>query len=151
MSGLKWKDIFEELSEVEKILREDPAHTYSKMEFASRDYYRKVVEKLSKRNRCSEVEVAKMALRLSYEEGNLYEDARYSHVGYYLIGKGRRRLEQELNIGTRKLQKTQICIWGIICLIVVMIGAFLYLTGVSVSNSLSYYYMHCWQLCQLEL
>src|SRR5690606_30979552 len=60
VSGLKWKDIFEELSEVEKILREDPAHTYSKMEFASRDYYRKVVEKLSKRNRCSEVEVAKM-------------------------------------------------------------------------------------------
>ena len=135
VSGLKGKDIFEELSEVEKILREDPAHTYSKMEFASRDYYRKVVEKLSKRNRCSEVEVAKMALRLSYEEGNLYEDARYSHVGYYLIGKGRRRLEQELNIGTRKItENANLYMGGIICLIVVMIGAFLYLTGVSVSN-----------------
>ena len=49
LQSVKWEDIFEELSFLEKILREDPSGYYSKMEFASREYYRNELVKIAKK------------------------------------------------------------------------------------------------------
>lgn len=128
ISGIKWEELFEDLSEVDRILRKDPANIYAEMEFTSRDYYRKTVERLSSRGKCSEIAVADIALKLSREKGNLYEDIRYSHVGYYLIGKGKGLLEQELAIEEKRIAKdVNLYMGGIICLTLVLMGIFLYL------------------------
>ena len=48
IAALNWKESFEKLSYVEKILRQDPLHIYENMDFQSRDYYRHRLEKISK-------------------------------------------------------------------------------------------------------
>jgi cyclic beta-1,2-glucan synthetase len=42
-----WRDFFEHVSRVEQILRGDPADVYAGMDRATRDRYRKVIEKLA--------------------------------------------------------------------------------------------------------
>lgn len=86
ISTLDWKLIFEELSKVEQILRQDPDGTYPKMDFASRDNYRHEVEKIAKKLKVSEIQVAKKLIECAVE-GN-------KHIGYYLF---RREREQLLN------------------------------------------------------
>ncbi|HWR61410.1 MAG TPA: glucoamylase family protein [Clostridia bacterium] len=86
ISTLDWKLIFEELSQVEQILRKDPAEIYPKMDFPSRDSYRHEVEKISKKLKVSEVQVAKKLIDCAAEE--------VKHIGYYLF---RSEKEQLLN------------------------------------------------------
>lgn len=92
VDSLDWRDFVEEVSLVEKTLRMDPVHVYGKMDFATRDRYRHVVESISKRSTFSEVEVAKKALELA-EKGVLEGDERTAHIGFYLISKGIYALE----------------------------------------------------------
>ncbi|MBM7581618.1 cellobiose phosphorylase [Caldicoprobacter guelmensis] len=99
LAGIKWEELFEELSIVEQILRQDPEGVYGKMEFASRDFYRRQVEELAKEADVGEWEVAQAAVDCAREFGNNpHAEARHRHVGYYLIGKGRRQLEARLNV-----------------------------------------------------
>ncbi len=86
IATLDWKLIFEELSQVEQILRQDPDNTYSKMDFPSRDSYRHEVEKLSKKLKVSEIQVAKKLIECAEEDKK--------HIGYYLF---RSEKEQLLN------------------------------------------------------
>ena len=104
LASIKWEDVFEELSLVEHILREDPEGSYPKMEFASRDYYRHQVEILAKEAKVSEMFVAHEAVECA-KEGLKNRDPRYSHIGYYLIGEGREQLEKRLGIDKRGLKK----------------------------------------------
>ncbi|MGD8430287.1 MAG: glucoamylase family protein, partial [Ectothiorhodospiraceae bacterium] len=95
-----WKGFFERTSAVHQTLAEEPTGAYSRMDFETRDRYREAVEKLARHAGCDEVEVAKVAVRLcrtAYpkpEDGNAATAA--AHVGYYLIDRGRTRLEQEI-------------------------------------------------------
>jgi len=92
-----WKAFFEEASRVEGVLREDPAGVYAGMDFETRDAYRQVVEKLARSSDRDEESVAREALRLAEEaEGN---DGlrRAAHIGFYLLGRGRRQLETRLD------------------------------------------------------
>src|SRR5690606_23819259 len=90
-----WREFVETLSSVDQILRQDVTGIYPKMNFATRDRYRHAVETIAKGTRLSEAEVAQKALDLAQSqvisEG---EDNRRSHVGYYLIDKGRRQTEK---------------------------------------------------------
>ncbi len=61
LSTLDWNDFFEKVSLIEPLLGKDPAGVYSRMEFASRDRYRHVIERISKRTRASELEIAEAA------------------------------------------------------------------------------------------
>src|SRR5918993_1431213 len=65
LSTLDWNDFFEQVSLIEPLLGQDPAGVYSRMEFASRDRYRHVVERISKRTRASELEIAEAAVKLA--------------------------------------------------------------------------------------
>ncbi len=84
-----WREFVETLSSVEEVLRQDKTGTYSLMDFATRDSYRHVVERISKSCDLSETEVAQKAIELTQQ--NKKEDLsskRKEHVGYYLIDKG---------------------------------------------------------------
>ncbi|HEV2716590.1 MAG TPA: hypothetical protein VGU64_15120, partial [Terriglobales bacterium] len=62
LSTLDWKDFFETISLIDPELAKDPAGIYSRMDFETRDRYRHVVERISKRTKKSEPEVARAAL-----------------------------------------------------------------------------------------
>jgi cyclic beta-1,2-glucan synthetase len=95
LEAMDWRGFVETMSVVEQALREDPEGTYGRMDFATRDRYRHVVERLGRRGRLSEGDVARSATRLAREaaaaEG---PGSRAAHVGYFLIDEGRDRLER---------------------------------------------------------
>jgi len=99
LSAIDWRDFVEHCSLVERCLREDPAGVYAAMDFATRDRYRHAVESMARRHRLSELQVAEAAIALSQAEAPTDSTAPPpQHVGYYLIDRGRRRLEQQLGI-----------------------------------------------------
>lgn len=94
---LDWRDVFEQLSRVEGILRGDPTGDYRLMDFETRDRYRHAVEEIARGARASQEDVARAAVRLAAAQGREETaDPRAAHVGTYLIGSGRRRLVREL-------------------------------------------------------
>jgi cyclic beta-1,2-glucan synthetase len=97
LSAMDWREFVETMSAVEHTLRKDPADIYARMDFATRDHYRHVVEKIAKHSRLSEVDVADHAIRLAGASadriGAAAED-RSAHVGYYLVGNGLPELER---------------------------------------------------------
>ncbi len=100
LSTMDWREFVETLSVVEQTLREDVGGTYAKMDFATRDRYRHVVEKIAKSGRLSEGEVAAAAIRLAHGKKTADKncdrgrDDRENHVGYYLIDKGLPQLQE---------------------------------------------------------
>jgi cyclic beta-1,2-glucan synthetase len=95
LSTLDWREFVEAMSVVESTLRNDPATAYAGMDFASRDGYRHVVEVIAKASRLAEELVAGSAIDLARASAaRLGEADRRAHVGYYLIDRGRRELEQ---------------------------------------------------------
>jgi cyclic beta-1,2-glucan synthetase len=121
LSTLDWRDFFESVSLIEPLLGADPAGAYSKMEFVTRDRYRHVIERISKRTRTNELEVARVAVELAEDAAQLPDapadgpgDAAADepagvpttapapahdrgdaprHVGFYLIDDGMAQLE----------------------------------------------------------
>lgn len=89
-----WDSFFESVSRVEEVLRDDPAGAYERMDFGTRDRYRKVVEQLATGSDWTEEGIAEQVVRLAREAGDV-EDVplRARHVGYYLQDRGRRALE----------------------------------------------------------
>lgn len=96
LSTLDWQDFFESVSLIDPLLGKDPAGVYAKMEFASRDRYRHVIERISKRTEVSELTVGEAAVELanSATAADRKSDPA-AHVGYYLIDAGLSRLESE--------------------------------------------------------
>jgi len=105
LGATDWRPVVESISVVERELRADPAGVYGRMDFATRDRYRAVVEVLSKRGSTSEAEVARKAVELSRASvpGAAPPDAptspadRAAHVGYFLVDEGRPLLERAVN------------------------------------------------------
>ena len=84
-----WHDFVEDLSVLEKVLRQDPSGDYAGMAFASRDRYRHVIEKLSLRSKMVEEEVAAQAIVIAKSAKVAHgPDHSTAHVGYYLVDKG---------------------------------------------------------------
>src|SRR6266446_6779789 len=101
LSTLDWKDFFETVSLIDPELAKDPAGVYSNMDFATRDRYRHVIERISKRTKKSEPEIASIALRMAQEAHDQSEDTSRAHVGYSLVGEGLLRLESEVGYRPR--------------------------------------------------
>ncbi|HVS16357.1 MAG TPA: glucoamylase family protein, partial [Thermoanaerobaculia bacterium] len=96
-STLDWSEYFEAVSLVERVLQQDPPGVYGRMDFPSRDRYRQAVEELSGKSGEAQLRVARRAVesaRQAADEGSLEDRA--AHVGYHLIGKGRRGLEADV-------------------------------------------------------
>lgn len=97
LGAMDWREFVETMSEVEQTLRNDPGAVYGRMDFASRDRYRHVVEKIAKNSRLSEAEVARHAIDLA-QEGAARNDERAAHVGFYLIDRGLAQLERRAKV-----------------------------------------------------
>lgn len=92
-----WEAFFEDVSRVEGMLRGDPANIYTGMDFDTRDRYRQVVEELARMTDGDEEEVAREAVRLAEEaQQNDQGSSRITHVGFYLVDRGRAQLEDRL-------------------------------------------------------
>ena len=98
---------FEKVSLVEALLGEDPAACYSQQDFGTRDRYRQEVERLSRGSTWLEPDVARRAVELARRgdaalrrrseiAGHPVVLPAENHVGYYLLGPGRRELEQDI-------------------------------------------------------
>jgi cyclic beta-1,2-glucan synthetase len=95
LGATDWRKFVESVSAVEQTLREDPAGVYPKMDFATRDHYRRIVEKLARRSPLAESEVARQAMLLAQAGMTRGTgDARERHVGFYLIDRGLPQLER---------------------------------------------------------
>ncbi len=89
LGALDWRNFVESHSIVEEILLQDNDGIYGLMDFATRDRYRHVVERISKKSLVSEEGVARMAIQLMHENAPLpTSDQSAAHIGYYLIGQG---------------------------------------------------------------
>jgi len=108
LGAMDWHEFVETMSVVEQILREDSGGVYGKMDFATRDRYRHVVEKMAKSSRLSEDEVARKAIQLAHEAtARKGGDDRMAHVGFYLIDKGVPQLEHTAEVGLSTLKSLQ--------------------------------------------
>ena len=95
LARIDWQGFVETASVVEQRLRRDPAGVYAQMDGATRDLYRRSVERLARLAHMSEqgeCHIAAAALALA--EGA--EDARSRHVGHYLVGTGLPALQAQL-------------------------------------------------------
>jgi hypothetical protein len=95
LGTMDWREFVETTSVVEQTLREDPGGAYGKMDFATRDRYRHVIEKIAKSSRLSEADVARAAIQLARNAASIKQgaDDRTAHVGCYLVDKGLPQLE----------------------------------------------------------
>ncbi|MFI5124264.1 MAG: GH36-type glycosyl hydrolase domain-containing protein [Chitinophagales bacterium] len=99
LSSNNWRDFVEKISTVENILRTESNDVYSLMDFRTRDEYRHMVEKIAKSSGRTESEIARMALSMANEGYVSQPDyPRAGHVGYYLIGKGLKKLEKAAGV-----------------------------------------------------
>ncbi|MEM7713370.1 MAG: hypothetical protein AAF349_07290, partial [Cyanobacteria bacterium P01_A01_bin.68] len=93
IASISWEDFFDQTSAVEDVLRKDPANFYARMDFETRDRYRKAVETISSYAERSEVEIAQSVVRCAAAaDAGQGKD----HVGHWLIGDGRAFFEQQL-------------------------------------------------------
>ena len=100
ISSIGWPEIFETVSFLENILKQDPDGTYNRMDINSRNHYKRQVGMLAKSYRVSELHIAEEAIELAKEafsENNSESaedyDGRKTHVGYYLVGNGLQALK----------------------------------------------------------
>jgi cyclic beta-1,2-glucan synthetase len=99
LGAMDWRQFVETMSVVEQTLCEDPCEVYGKMDFATRDHYRHVVERMARSSRLSECEVARTAIQLAHEGTDRKGgDDRAAHVGFYLIDKGLPQLERTAEV-----------------------------------------------------
>ncbi len=88
----QWKDLFESVSAVDRVLARDPARAYCAMDYESRDEYRKVVSHIARHCDRTEREVAEAAIELAEAAERIGDGTRAAqrraHVGFYLLDRG---------------------------------------------------------------
>ena len=86
-----WADFVEEVSLVDHLLA--AGSSYGEMSFSTRDRYRHAIEELSKGSATTELDIARATLRLAGAE---LADRRQRDPGFYLLGEGRKKLEERV-------------------------------------------------------
>ncbi len=101
LTSMDWRAFVVRHSVTEQVLRQDPAGVYAAMAFTACDRYRHVIEDLAKRTGRREQDVAAKAVELAGGEHRRRAQAREGHVGFYLVGPGRKALEQSIGYRPR--------------------------------------------------
>lgn len=126
-----WRGFVEGLSQIEAILGSDPAGVYAHMSFETRDNYRRVVERVARRAKRPEAEVATAAVTLTTEAARdaAAGDPR-AHVGYFLIDTGLATLERAVGL-RRTVQRIALPVYlgAIVLLTAVIAGIAMLLPG----------------------
>lgn len=111
IGSMEWKGFVEALSSVESTLRTDPAAVYSAMDFDTRDRYRHSVEMFAKFSKLDENEIARQAIQLAEENTSQKGTVdKASHVGFYLIDKGRNLFARRVNANLPRQLMIERCI-----------------------------------------
>ena len=116
---INFLEIFEKINGVEEILRQDPSNIYNDMDNKTKEYYRNSIKEISKKTKISEIYIARKVLELAQRntEKDNQEYNKKSHIGYYLIDKGKNELYQLLQCKTKnemqEKEKTKIYIISI--------------------------------------
>lgn len=116
LSAQNWKDFVEGVSIVEHILQKDPASVYGTMDFATRDRYRHVIERLADKFNVQEEKVAMEVVNMAREHAmsdtvlqrdlcQIADTAVNTHVGYFLIDDGLPQLKTRLASNSSKVKK----------------------------------------------
>jgi cyclic beta-1,2-glucan synthetase len=95
IASIPWEEFFDQTSVVEETLRLDPSGQYSRMDFATRDRYRREVERIAAKAATDETEVAAAAIRCANAAS---ADDFDRHVGLWLIGRGLVTLETQFGV-----------------------------------------------------
>ena len=96
ISSFDWSEFFESVSLVEQVLRRDPAGVYAGMDFPSRDRYRQAVEELAEPTGEGQLLIALKCVERARQADAGPPDGRAAHIGYHLIGNGRRAFERSV-------------------------------------------------------
>jgi cyclic beta-1,2-glucan synthetase len=112
VANTDWVYLIEPLIILDSTLRMDPAKAYARMDFESREQYRKRIAFVARHSDCSELEVAQIALNLASEAtARDGEDPRMqhrrSHIGFYLIDKGFPQLSNRIGFHPPMLDRTR--------------------------------------------
>ncbi len=108
LARVNWQDFVEAMSVVEHTLLRDPHGTYPLMDFATRDHYRHVIERIGRKTRLSELEIAEVAVGLAGEGAITHgKDDRMAHVGFYLVDNGLQQLEQAAAMRVPRIEMTR--------------------------------------------
>lgn len=98
ISRLNWMSIFENINCIEKLLSKN--EQYEKLDFSTKEMYRKIVEKLAQKATVSEIYVASQVIELA--------DERDCDIGEFLIGERKQllldRIEYKKSFGERMLE-----------------------------------------------
>ncbi|MDP4092707.1 MAG: glucoamylase family protein, partial [Bacillota bacterium] len=155
ISTFEWTEIFESTSQVEQTLRNDPVGIYPLMDFASRNYYRSSIAKLSSKLDISELHIAREAVEQAKEAtdqaGEIKHEAadiRISHVGYYLVGKGLGSLVKKLTENKKTLRMADSC--SVKYSKTLYIGAIIFFT-LLLSATAAYYAYRTASICRILL
>ena len=150
LSTLEWPAFFEQVSQVDRVLRSDPAGAYAEMDFATRDRYRLSIEQLSKRTKVEEVSVARQAIECAREARRQHPAAdRQHHVGYYLISRGRFVLEER--IGYRPLIRQRLARFAFRHPTIMYLSPVIFTLALSIASLLAYAHRHGGSLMDLLL
>jgi len=97
LGEIDWKEPLEQLSVVHRILLGDPGRVYSRMDFESRDIYRRQIAKIAARSDLREADLAELAIDMAGQAANRMAQHpssaqlpeplrdRMRHVGYYFM------------------------------------------------------------------
>ena len=101
-STLNWSRYFEAVSLVDQVLQRDPSGVYGAMDFLSRDAQRQAVEELAAPTGEAQIAVAIRAIESARQAADARSTTdRAAHVGYHLVGDGRRDLEADVGYRPR--------------------------------------------------
>ncbi len=91
LDDVTWPELVEHLSYLDRTLRNDPAGAYARMDFETRDRYRRAIEEFARHSRSTEVEIAEVAIELARQANR--------HVGFYIFGAELSELRKSMRIG----------------------------------------------------
>ncbi len=112
-SEIDWRDFFQRVSLVEHALLRDPAGIYGRMDFLSRDEQRHAVEQIAAQSGAAQVALARLAVDKAAQAvacGSAADQA--AHVGYHLVGAGRRALEADVGCRPRTRARVERLVLG---------------------------------------
>ena len=98
LAQVRWDNISLELNVVNAVLDKDPSGVFASLTAETRSRYQQTIARIADGTGSHDIEVAREAVRLAREasESRRVDKKRTEHVGYYLVEKGVRELEQAL-------------------------------------------------------
>ena len=131
LQRINFINIFEQINQVEEILKNDPVNIYEKMDYKTKIEYRNCIKELAEKTKISEIYIAKKCLELA-QKHKKQENLKKAHVGYYLIGEGKEKLlkilqNKKIN-RLSQVEKMKLYIFSkIVILVCTLIALYVYL------------------------